>query len=42
MDTASPPVSPNVVAAIFMIQKIKVTSGIQNGIKKARLEHRIG
>ena len=27
MGTASPPVSPSVVAAIFMIQKIKVTSG---------------
>jgi hypothetical protein len=25
--TVSPPVSPNVVAAIFMIQKIRVTSG---------------
>src|SRR6185436_13499059 len=27
MDTASPPVSPSVVAAILMIQKTKVTSG---------------
>src|SRR5439155_17090080 len=27
MDTASPPVSPRVVARIFVIQKIKVTSG---------------
>jgi hypothetical protein len=27
MDTASPPVSPKVVAAILMIQKTSVTSG---------------
>src|SRR5258706_5813162 len=27
MDTASPPVSPSVVARIFMIQKTRVTSG---------------
>src|SRR4051812_46113790 len=27
METASPPVSPSVVAAILMIQKINVTSG---------------
>src|SRR5690242_7569049 len=27
MESASPPVSPKVVAAILMIQKIKVTSG---------------
>jgi hypothetical protein len=27
IDTASPPVSPSVVANIFMIQKARVTSG---------------
>jgi hypothetical protein len=27
METASPPVSPSVVAAILMIQKMRVTSG---------------